>query len=93
MIFEWDEEKNRINQKRHDGISFEMATHIFADPNLLIVPDPNVNEDRWNAIGLVEKVLFAVYTERDNDTIRIISARKATKEEINGYKNHDFRRS
>ncbi|MBQ3670399.1 MAG: BrnT family toxin, partial [Treponema sp.] len=41
-------------------------------------------EDRWNVIGMVEDVLFVVYTERDART-RIISARKATKEEINEY--------
>lgn len=48
-------------------------------------------EDRWNVIGRVEDVLFVVYTER-NERTRIISARKATQEEINEYyNNYDIR--
>ena len=43
------------------------------------------DEDRWNVIGMVEKVLFVVYTEITNDRIRIISARAAEKEEIDEY--------
>ena len=49
------------------------------------------DEDRWNVIGMVENVLFVVYTER-GDRTRIISARKATQEEINEYNdNYDLR--
>ena len=92
MTFEWDENKNRINKKKH-GVSFEMAARVFLDPNVIVVSDPEIFEERWNAIGFVGSLLFVVYTERDNDKIRIISARKATKEEINGYKNNDFRRN
>ncbi len=91
MTFEWDENKNKANKKKH-GISFEVAVRVFCDPNVIVVPDPESREDRWNAIGFVGALLFVVYTERDNDRIRIISARKATKGEINGYKNNDFRR-
>ena len=40
----------------------------------------SIDEDRYNVIGMVENLLFVVYTERNDDTIRIISARKATKE-------------
>ena len=48
-------------------------------------------EDRWNVIGKVDDVLFVVYTEK-SERIRIISARKATKEEINEYyNNYDLR--
>ncbi|WP_369792417.1 BrnT family toxin [Treponema sp. OMZ 838] len=57
------------------------------------MPDPCDSEERWNAIGFVETILFVVYTERNDGTLRIISARKANKEEINGYKNNDFRRN
>ena len=92
MNFEWDEKKNKANIKKH-GISFEEACHIFADPNMLLSPDPYDSEERWNAIGFVGTILFVVYTERSDDTLRIISARKATKEEVNGYKNNDFRRN
>ena len=49
-------------------------------------------EKRYNVIGLVERVLFVVYTERGNDNIRIISARRATpKEEKEYYENYDIR--
>ena len=55
--------------------------------------DPEESEIRWDAVGLVGKMLFVVFTERGQNTLRIISARKATKREINGYKNNDLRRS
>lgn len=82
--FEWDEEKNKKNIKKH-GISFEQAITVFLDPNVLTVPDPYSDEDRWDAIGFVGTILFVVYTERKDNIIRIISARKATKEEIHEY--------
>lgn len=91
MTFEWDENKNETNKKKH-GISFETAVRIFLDPNVIVVPDPELSEERWDAIGFVGSLLFVVYAERDDDKIRIISARKATKEEANGYKNNDFGR-
>ena len=59
----------------------------------LEIPDPCENEDRWNAIGFAGSVLFVVYTERKDDVIRIISVRKATKEEIDGYEDGYFGRS
>lgn len=92
MKFEWDEEKNNANIKKHK-ISFEKAIQVFLDPMHLEIPDPYEAEDRWNAIGFAGSILFVVYTERKEDTIRIISARKAEKEEINGYKNGYFGRS
>ena len=92
MIFEWDENKNQLNKRKH-GISFEEAARVFADPNLKIVLDPEETEIRWDAVGFVGKMLFVVFTERGQDCLRIISARKATKREINGYKNNDLRRN
>lgn len=44
-----------------------------------------MEEDRYNVIGMVEELLFVVYTEREKDIVRIISARKATEEECNEY--------
>ncbi len=76
MQFEWDDNKNKQNIQKHK-LSFEEAARVFLDPNLLICPDPDTCEERWNAIGFVEKVLFVVYTEREGDVIRLISARKA----------------
>jgi len=92
MKFEWDENKNIKNMKKH-GISFEKALRVFLDSNIITVPDPFEDEERWDALGMIDNVVFVVYTERENETIRIISARKATKEEINGYKANNFRRT
>jgi len=82
IIFEWDERKNKINQKLH-GIAFEDAKFVFNDPNRIILPDlfHSEKEERWLAIGIVSRVLFVVFTERDENTFRIISARTATKAE------------
>jgi uncharacterized DUF497 family protein len=81
LSFEWDEEKNRLNQERH-GISFEDARFVFNDPKKVILPDlfHSGDEERWIAIGIVNNVLFVVYTER-GEVIRLISARPATKAE------------
>ena len=81
MRFVWDEQKNETNKKKH-GLSFEVAIHVFNDENRLEIYDEDHSEyeDRYNTIGLVEDVIFVVYTERKN-YIRIISARIATSEE------------
>lgn len=70
-----------------DGISFEMAVRVFLYENRIEKYDArhSTDEDRYNEIGMVESLLFVVYTERNADTIRIISARKATKEECDEY--------
>ncbi|UTC67678.1 BrnT family toxin [Treponema sp. OMZ 792] len=95
MIFEWDEVKNETNIKKHDGISFRIAARIFLDNKRIEKYDEQhstIEEQRWNAIGLVEDVLFVVFTERKNNIIRLISARKANQEEINEYySNYDIR--
>ena len=82
ILFEWDERKNRQNQKLH-GIAFEDARFVFNDPLKIILPDlyHSEKEERWLAIGFVSRVLFVVFTERSENTIRIISARVATKAE------------
>ena len=93
MTFEWDERKNEINKVKHGGITFQMAAKIFFDPNVLIQFDEKhstIKEERWNAIGSVEDVLFVVFTEITGETIRIISAQKANREERNEYyRNYD----
>ena len=85
MEFEWDEEKNKINIKKH-GISFETASLVFNDTYYLEIFDfvHSLDEDRYIAIGKVGRVLFVVFTERD-DKVRIISARPATKHEEDLY--------
>ena len=87
MTYEWDNAKNERNKANHDGISFELAVRVFLDKKRIEKYDckhSTDTEDRWNVIGMVDDVLFVVYTER-NDRTRIISARKATKEEIDEY--------
>ena len=87
MRYEWDNDKNIANKKKHDGIGFETAVRVFLDNKRIEKFDDKhstLTEERWNVIGLVLDVLFVVYTER-KDTVRIISARKATKEEEKEY--------
>ncbi len=81
MRFEWDEDKNAINKEKHK-ISFETAVYVFDDPHYIEMFDfeHSVSEDRYIAIGKVGDVLFVVFTER-KDTVRLISARLATKAE------------
>lgn len=82
MKFEWDEEKNRINKEKHK-ISFSTAKFVFSDRYAINFPDENHswNENRRIVIGKVRDVLFVSYTVRHGDTIRMISARRATKRE------------
>ena len=95
MTFEWDENKNTINKKKH-GISFEMAVRVFLDEKRLEKLDlvhSTLEEERINIIGRVSDmlVLFVVATDRNGNT-RIISARKAEKEEEEEYyENYDAR--
>ena len=79
MKFEWDEEKNNINKKKHQ-ISFETASHIFEDPYYVEMYDfeHSSDDDRYIAIGKVGDVLFVVFTEK-RDAVRLISARLATR--------------
>lgn len=89
MEFEWDENKNRTNSKKH-GISFEKAITIF-DFEILAKEDTrkDYGEKREISLGLLEGkiVVVVVYTRREGK-IRIISARKANKEERETY--HEF---
>ncbi len=86
MIFEWDEAKNEINMKKHH-VSFEHAILVFADENRYEEYDEahSLDEDRYDVIGAVDEILFVVCTYRDNDVIRIISARKANSTERRKY--------
>ncbi len=87
--FEWDENKNRINQSKH-GISFEEAKTVFYDEEALVIDDPehSEEEDRFIILGLSKKanLLVVCHCYRASDTvIRLISARKATKTEAKYY--------
>jgi uncharacterized DUF497 family protein len=90
FTFEWDEEKNKLNQKLH-GIAFDDAKFVFNDPLRVILPDlyHSEKEERWLAIGVVSRVLFVVFTERCENVIRLISARIGTKAEERLYNDHN----
>ncbi len=79
MDFEWDRKKVESNLKKH-GIDFADAVSILDDLNAITLEDAMQEEQRFTSIGLdcFARILVVVYTWR-GDTIRIISARKATK--------------
>ena len=81
ILFEWDEEKNEINKRKH-GIRFELALRVFYDENRLEEYDKahSEDEDRYISLGYVNGVLVVVHTDR-GEAIRIISARPADKKE------------
>lgn len=85
LIFEWDENKNTINKNKH-GLSFEEAKEVFEDDNAILFDDPDhsIGEERFLIIGMTasQNICIVSHCYRDNDNvIRIISARKATKNE------------
>lgn len=78
--------KNQINIRKH-GIDFNDVSDIFQHP-ILSQRDPRTDydEERWVRIGWIKLLVgVVVYTERRGDVIRIISARKATKQEAKYY--------
>ena len=91
MRVAWDESKSRTNRKKH-GVSFEVASVLFyrGGDYLEIFDDAHSDEeDRFIAIGPIERgLVLVVYTERDAETVRIISARWATRRETELYRRH-----
>ncbi len=94
MFFEWDEQKEKINIAKH-GISFTSAEYVFGDDNRIEWYDTKhstPDEDRYITIGFSDDVMLivsVVYTPRGNndEIIRLISARKATRSEKEAYLN------
>jgi len=89
MRFAWDEHKNRTNYSRH-RVWFEEAQTIWADESAVefFDPDHSGDEDRYIRIGYssISRLLLVVFCERDEEeTMRLISARKATKNERSQY--------
>ena len=82
LNFEWDDNKNALNQKKH-CVSFEEAKTVFADELGRLIPDPDHSdgEERFILMGMsaYSRLLVVCHCERDEDTVRIISARKADK--------------
>jgi uncharacterized DUF497 family protein len=90
LRFEWDPLKARSNHKKH-GVTFEEAKEVFGDPFAYFEPDQGkAAELRWLVIGTVggTVVLLVVHTVREegqNEAIRLISARRATRKERQKY--------
>jgi uncharacterized DUF497 family protein len=89
LQFEWDEAKNRSNRRKH-GVSFEEARTAFLDENARVVPDPDHSddEDRFVLLGLsisLRVLLVCHCYRKEDEVIRIVSARKADRNEIKQY--------
>ena len=81
--FEWDENKNKSNRKKH-SVWFEEAQQVFNDPNAILYfdKDHSTDEDRYILLGLSStRLLVVIHVQVNSKTLRIISARKATKKE------------
>jgi len=89
--FEWDPKKDEANREKH-GLSFDDAAELFTSgTDYLEIYDEEHSdeEDRFIAIGPTRaEVIVVVYTERQDDIIRMVSARKATKTEIELFRKH-----
>lgn len=86
MKIEWDEFKNRANLRKH-GLDFADAEEVFRSV-LLVNPDTreDYGEERWAGLGVIGgRTVKVVFAELGNETIRIISLRKATKHERKEY--------
>ena len=95
ILFTWDDEKEKINIRKH-GLDFRTAASVFLDEDAVLEEnsiDECTGEERMDAIGSIglHMLLFVVYVERittdDDDIIRIISARRAVRKEIKRYVN------
>lgn len=89
LRFTWDRRKATANQRKH-RVSFDEAESVFFDENAILLDDPghSQQEDRFVLLGLSDRLRIVVvsHTLRDaGRTIRIISARKATREEREQY--------
>jgi len=93
---EWDPTKNAANEAKH-GLSFEQALQLLlGDADYLEIYDEanSLEEDRFIAIGpIAAGVVVIVFTERADEVIRIISARRATPREIALYRAHAGRQT
>jgi uncharacterized DUF497 family protein len=96
--YTWDNAKNAQNQRKHDGISFELAALAFEDRDCLVYMDridDRTGEQRWHAIGMAQPVpgvavlLLVVHAYREDqygeEIIHIISARRAENREVRRY--------
>ena len=90
MRFEWDERKNAANIRKHK-IDFADVPAVFDGPLLVAYDDRrDYGEDRWIGIGVLRGIIVVVvvFSEYGEDTIRIISARKANRYEQRRYREY-----
>jgi uncharacterized DUF497 family protein len=92
MRFEWDSIKEEANRRKH-GLSFDDARELFTSGvDFLEVYDEehSVDEDRFIAMGPIRTgIIVVIYTEPQDEVIRIVSVRKATKKEIMLFRQHN----
>ena len=92
MRFEWDPAKDDINRAKH-GLSFEETTELFkggVDYLEIYDEEHSDEEDRFIAVGPIRRgVIVVAYTERDDDVLRILSARMATKRERQRFEKYE----
>lgn len=88
LRFAWDDRKDAANRRRH-GISFDEAHTVFFDEHAVLISDPDhsSDEDRFVLLGLSSalRMLVVCHCYRRDDVIRIISARKANRDERTVY--------
>jgi uncharacterized DUF497 family protein len=86
IAYQWHRDKAAANLRKH-GIDFADAISVFSDDLAMTIPDERFDEERFVTIGVdgLSRVLVVVYTMRDDDEIRLISARKATRQERQQY--------
>ena len=91
MRFEWDERKDRSNQRKH-GVAFEEAAEVFVDPLHVSWLDERISafEERWVTVGQTTRgvtltVANLFFDERGDEVVRVISARRATNREREAY--------
>ena len=89
ITFAWNDEKARSNPGKHDGITFQQAAEAFFDPFLVVINASRNDEYRGAVIGMDTRwnLLYVVHIELDETVIRIISARKPTRQEREEYEN------
>ena len=94
ISFEWNERKNRSNTEKH-GVSFEEAKSVFSDECALMIDDPDHDDgqERFILLGFSKVAWLLVVSHcyrTDEQIIRLISARKATKHESNNYRRWQY---
>lgn len=90
MNYEWDPAKAEANLAKH-GVRFADAVFVFSDEAALTIDDPHPDEERYVTTGMdaLARVLVVVWTWREEATIRLISARRATSNERRQYTRGD----